>query len=523
MIKIYHNAKILDLTNKNRMNSVLVISGDTIVARGGEELIDQCPVGAKKTNMEGKFLLPSFTDAHIHLLNYAFALEHVNVETKTKAEALERVRERCANAKPGEWVIGNGWQHNDWGGWLPTRVELDAISPRNPVYLHGKSLHVGWANSLAISAAGVNQNTVDPENGRIVRDSHGVATGIFLESAMQILEKAIPAKSIDQSRQALNNAFKQLHKFGITSVHDFDYKLAFQTYQAMDVDDELGVRVVKSVPVDMLDHAVGLGLRSGFGSKKLRVGAVKLFMDGALGPRTAAMIQPYEGESDNTGILNMDTEEFVEIGKKAIGGGLSITAHAIGDMANHVLLDGFNTLNRLAEKENLGSFRHRIEHVQLLHNEDVPRLAALGITASMQPIHAISDMEAAEKFWGGRARYSYAWRSQLEQGAELIFGSDAPVESPNPFWGIYAATRREKLDAPGSGAWIPEETISLTQALKAYTEAPARAGYFDGVVGRLEPGYAADLITLDKNPFDLKPEELRDYLPEQVMFAGNWQ
>lgn len=523
MIQILRNANIIDLNDKNRKDSVLVLNGDTITARGGEELIDQFGVGVHCVNMEGKIILPTFTDAHIHLLNFAYALDHVNVETRTKSEALERVRERCAAVKPGEWVLGNGWQHNDWGGQLPTKHELDAVSPLNPVYLYGKSLHVGWANSLAIAAAGVSNQTADPENGRIVRDAHGAATGIFLESAMLIPQNAIPEKSVAESDEVLKRAFKELHKYGITSVHDFDYKLAFQTYQSMDAADELGVRITKSVPVELLDHAIGMGLRSGFGSKKLRIGAVKLFMDGALGPRTAAMVQPYEGDPGNTGILNMDTEGFVEVGKKAIRGGLSITAHAIGDMANHVLLDGFGTLNGIAKMEDLGGFRHRIEHVQLLHKDDVPRLAKLGVTASMQPIHAISDMEAADRYWGERARYSYAWRSQLREGAELIFGSDAPVESPNPFWGIYAAITREKLDKPGSGAWIPEETIGLNETLKAYIQTPSRAGYFDGIVGKLEAGFAADLMVLSKDPFELSAEQIRDLLPERVMFAGEWQ
>lgn len=521
-IQVLYNANIIDLSDKNRKDSVLVLIDDRIAARGDNTLLDQFGRDAVKQDMQGACLLPGFTDAHIHLYNYAFGLEMINVETRTKEEAVELVKKACETLKEGQWLIGIGWQHNEWGGKLPSRNDLDPVSPKNPVYLMGKSLHVGWVNSLGLKAAGVSTETPDPLNGRIVRDEHGLATGILLENAMQVIQNAIPEKTLDQARKALVKAFTELHKFGITSVHDFDYRSAFQAYQTMDLDNELRLRIVKSIPVEMLDYAAGLGLRSGFGSKNLKIGSVKLFMDGALGPRTAAMIQPYEGEPNNLGFLNLDVETLIEIGKKAIRSGLAITAHAIGDMANHVLLDGFESLNGTALDEGLGLFRHRIEHVQLLHPNDLNRLAELGIIASMQPIHAISDMDFADKYWAKRARFSYAWRTQLNAGAPLVFGSDAPVESPNPFWGLYASITRKKLNQPNSTSWYAEETLNLRESLLAYTEMASFAGYNEKNLGKLEPGFLADLIVLDKDPFELDPEALRDTLPQRVMFGGEW-
>lgn len=521
-IQILHNANIIDLRNKNRKDSVLVLNDDRIIARGNEVLIDQFGSNTIKHNMEGGTILPGFTDAHIHLTNYASGLDMVNVETQNKQEAISRVKMACNKLLPDEWLIGIGWQHNEWGGELPSKFDLDLVSPRNPVYLLGKSLHVGWANSLALAKAGINNDTSDPVNGKIVRDEHGSATGILLENAMQIIQAVIPDASLDQTRAVLQKAIHELHKFGITSVHDFDNRQAFQAYQAMDIANELDLRITKSIPVDLLDHAVGIGLRSGYGSNNLKIGAVKLFMDGALGPRTAAMLEPFEGEDGNRGILNMDVEALIEIGKKAIRSGLSITAHAIGDLANHILLDGFEVLNEVAIKENLGFFRHRIEHVQLLHPDDLNRLAKLGVIASMQPIHAISDMEFADKYWGKRARYSYAWKTQQNAGSKLVFGSDAPVESPNPFWGLYAAITRKKLDKPYSTSWYADEVLTLREAMIAYTESAAFAGHNDREMGKLEPGYLADLIVLNRDPLGLNPEEIRDTKPIRVMFGGNW-
>jgi len=277
------------------------------------------------------------------------------------------------------------------------------------------------------------------------------------------------------------------------------------------------------VPLDLLPHAHALGLRTGFGSQTLRIGSVKVFMDGALGPRTAAMLKPYLNEPENRGILNMDGEQFFEYGRQAADVGLSMTAHAIGDRAMHEILDGFEQLRGYERQHGLPALRHRIEHVQIVHPDDAGRLGKLGIIASMQPIHATSDMLAADKYWGERVDLAYAWRTQLDAGATLAFGSDAPVEAPNPFWGLHAAVTRRRPDGlPGPQGWHPEQNLTMREALEAYTVGAAYAAGREDQLGRLSPGHYADLIVLERNPFTCPPDELLGMQSAATMLGGEW-
>jgi predicted amidohydrolase YtcJ len=263
-------------------------------------------------------------------------------------------------------------------------------------------------------------------------------------------------------------------------------------------------------------------LRTGFGDEFLRIGNVKAFSDGALGPRTAAMLQPYEGEPENRGMLMLDAEEVFERGRLAAENGLAMAVHAIGDRANHEVLNAFAQLQSLPGIDR-GRLRHRIEHVQLIHPDDAGRLAQLGVIASMQPIHATSDMLMADRFWGKRAELSYAWRTQLQHGAVLAFGSDAPVESPNPFWGIHAAVTRQRADgSPDGGGWYPEQRLAVTEALQAYTIGAAYAANREHEQGRLSPGFLADLLVVNSDPFNCPPEELRTIRPLATMVGGEW-
>jgi predicted amidohydrolase YtcJ len=264
-------------------------------------------------------------------------------------------------------------------------------------------------------------------------------------------------------------------------------------------------------------------LRTGFGDDWLRIGGIKAFADGALGPQTAAMLQPYEGEPDNRGMLFLDGEELLEHGRQAAANGLSMAVHAIGDRANHEVLNAFEQLDAFSHSQGLPRLRHRIEHVQLVHPDDASRLAELGVIASMQPVHATSDMDMADRFWGARSRLAYAWRTQLQAGAVLAFGSDAPVESPNPFWGLHAAvTRRRANGAPGPAGWYPEQKLEIQQALLGFTAGPAYAAGIEDRAGRLAPGYFADLLLLEEDPFTCPPEQLHSMRPLATMVAGEW-
>jgi predicted amidohydrolase YtcJ len=400
---------------------------------------------------------------------------------------------------------------------------LDAAAPHNPTYLTAASLHAGWANSVALKAAGISAQTPDPPNGQIQRDAAGKPTGILFEAAMQLIAKAIPETSLEQDAEAISAAQRSLWSFGLTGVHDFDRIRSLRALQVLHERGDLKLRVLKNLPVESLDTITELGLRSGFGDDVLRIGAIKLFADGALGPRTAAMFEPYAGEPENRGMLFLDGEQIFELGQKAAQAGFPLTVHAIGDRANHEVLNAIEQLRAYERDRQLPARRHRIEHVQVLHPDDLMRLGRLGVIASMQPLHAPSDMEAAETYWGERTRTSYAWKAQLEASATLAFGSDAPVESPNPFRGLHAAVTRRRADgSPSDEGWHPEQRLTLQQALEAFTVGPAFAAGMESRLSELQPGFLADLILLEQDPFNLDPHDLQHIKPLATMLGGEW-
>lgn len=523
-MKLLYNANIRTFDSANPRAEAILIAGGRIIAVGDKSKLESLSHGkVDKQDMQGKTILPGLTDAHIHIQHYALGLSKVDCETKTKEECLRRVGERAKTLKPGEWVLGHGWQQNDWDGNFPTAEELDAVSPQNPVYLTAKSLHAAWANTSALKLANITDSTPDPKDGAIQRDTKSRATGILLETAMGLVSSAVPESSIPEVAEAIEKAQPILWRMGITGIHDFDRRESFMALQLLRVKNKLRLRVCKNIPVESVEQANDLGLRTGFGDEWLWLGSVKAFMDGALGPRTAAMIEPYEGEPHNKGILNMDGEELFEHCRKAADVGLSMTVHAIGDKANHEVLNAFEQLRNYETQNNLPRLRHRIEHVQVIHPDDAPRLAKLNVIASMQPIHATSDMHAADRYWGKRAKFSYAWRDQLNFGALLAFGSDAPVESPNPFLGIYAAVTRKRADASDSDpAWFPDQALTLSEAFSAYSLGAAYAANAEHRLGKLAENFHADLIVLDADPFEIPPKDLLTLNVNSVMINGDW-
>lgn len=523
-MRILHNAVIHTNQPGQLPASALVIDRGRVLAVGGAELLEQFGSRASREDMAGRVILPGLTDAHVHLQYYSLGLQKVDVETSTREECLRRVADRAQSLSPGTWILGHGWQQNDWGGEFGTAAELDGAAPNHPVYLTAKSLHAGWANTAALRLAGITANTLDPADGRILRDEAGNPTGVLLETAMELVQKALPPVSTNMVVDAIRAAQPVLWRMGLTGVHDFDRRDCFMALQILHQNGELGLRVTKTIPVELLPEAAAIGLRTGFGDDILRIGMVKVFMDGALGPRTAAMFQPYLNEPGNRGILNMDGEQLFEYARRAADGGLGMTVHAIGDLAVHEVLNAYQQLRDYETQNNLPHLRHRVEHVQVIHPQDVARLAAMNVIASMQPIHATSDMYAAEKYWGvDRARFSYAWRTQLQQGATLAFGSDAPVESPNPFLGLHAAVTRRRADGlPGPEGWFPQERLTLQEALAGFTIGAAFAAGMEDRLGQLAPGYYADLIVLGQDPFKMDGDQLHTLKPLATMLAGDW-
>jgi hypothetical protein len=503
--------------------ALLIDHGKVLLAGSNQEIFSASSEIKIKHDLGGYSVIPGLTDAHIHLEQYAFGLQKVDCETDTMEECLRRVAERAHHTPRGEWVLGHGWNQNNWTQGFGTAENLDSISANNPVYLTAKSLHAGWSNSYALRLANITSETSDPPGGQIGRDAHGKPNGILYESAMELVSRAIPEHSVEQTVNAIWVAQQSLWQVGITAAHDFDRRLCFQALQILHQRGELGIRVLKSIPLEDLPHAIGLGIRSGLGDDFLRIGSLKAFADGALGPRTAAMLQPYNGEPENRGMLLLDREDLAEHGRQAVEHGISLAVHAIGDRANHEVLDAFDQIRSYERQRNLTPARHRIEHVQLIHPQDVDRLARLSIVASMQPIHATSDMLMADRYWGERSNLAYAWRSQQKHGATLAFGSDAPVESPNPFWGLHAAVTRQRADGtPAPDGWYPAERLNLLEAIQAYTTGAAYTAGMEDRLGKLAPGYHADLIVLPSDPFKLELNQIRDLRPVSTMVAGTW-
>jgi predicted amidohydrolase YtcJ len=515
------NGKIYTLDARRPVVSALAIENGKVASWGEPDEIPSHLKG-RPYDLGGRTVWPGLTDAHLHLDYYSLGLQKIDCETSTRAECLRRVAERAAQTPEGEWVLGHGWNQNLWPEGFGSAALLDEVAPHHPVFLTAKSLHAAWANTAALRAAGLSGGTPDPVGGKLGRLPDGELDGILYEDAMGLVGGVAPEVGPARLAEAIEHAQAVLWRFGITGVHDFDRRRCFLALQDLRRRGRLGLRVLKSIPLDDLPHAHALGLSTGLGDDRLRIGHVKLFADGALGPQTAAMLQPYEGGMDGRGMLLMDAEEMFEHGRKAVEVGLPLAIHAIGDAANHEMLNGYQHL-RQYEQELTGQhrLRHRIEHVQLLHPDDAGRLAALDIVASMQPIHATSDMEMADRFWGSRSEYAYAPKLQLQQGARVAFGSDAPVESPNPWWGLHAAvTRRRRDGAPGPEGWYPEQRLSLQEALEGFTTGPAYLAGWEARVGKLAPGYYADLILLEQDPFEQDGMELWEILPSATMVEG---
>jgi predicted amidohydrolase YtcJ len=531
-MQILYNARIYTMDSRLSTASALAVDNGYIQAIGDQQaILSNYGESINQIDLGGRTVIPGLIDAHIHLQHYALSLQRVDCETETREECLQNVAAMVKSNSSEEWILGHGWNQNEWEDGFGNAEQLDEISSLKPVYLTAKSLHAAWVNSAALKQAGITAQTPDPPGGRIDRLENGSPSGILFETAMSLVSDAIPPTSTDFVAKAINNAQARLWRMGLTAVHDFDRRTCFIALQQLHKSRKLKLRVIKSIPIESLSLATELGLQTGFGDDMLRIGSIKAFADGALGPRTAAMLQPYEAEPENRGLLMLDAEDLYEQGMQAVKNGLSLAVHAIGDSANHEVLQAFTQLREYErqltsteENQELARpLRHRIEHVQIIHPDDLTRLANLGVIASMQPIHATSDYPTANKFWGDRSKYAYAWRSLLEAGTHLAFGSDAPVESPNPFWGLHAAISRKRADgSPGPDGWYPEQRLSLKSALQGFTTGAAYAAGMEKRQGQLRPGFLADLVVIDEDLFQVDPGEIKDITPLGTMVAGEW-
>jgi len=488
-------------------DSIAVQSG-RIVARGpSAALADWIGPATRIVEADGRTLTPGLCDAHIHLLQWARSLDEIGLlGASSRDEVATRLATAIAARPDRPVVVGRGWDANGWPG-PPDRASLDRVAPRTPVVLHSKDFHSVWVNGAALERCGIHAGTADPAGGRIVRDPAGVPTGLLLENAVRLVAPLLARNDAAADARLLREAVRRLHALGITSVHDFEGPFAHRLLRDLATGETPGLRVVMHLAHEGLEPARAIGLASGTGDDAFRIGAVKLFADGTLGSGTAAMLAPFEGTA-NTGMELLPKDDLTELVRRAFGAGLSVAVHAIGDRAVRNVLDAFE-----ASRERIAALAlpPRIEHLQLVDPADMARLAALGVGASMQPVHATEDAVMARAKWGTRIAHSYPWRTLLDHGARLAFGSDAPVESPDVALGLAAAVTRIAPDPAARGghsAFVPEQRVSLDEALSAYTEGAARLGGVWPRLGSLRPGSHADFALWSDDLHALPPERL---------------
>ncbi|MDQ7820563.1 MAG: amidohydrolase [Armatimonadota bacterium] len=524
-MKIFTGGRIYTLDPARPVAEALAVRDGRIVAVGASAELARAWAGAARVDLGGRTVLPGFVDSHIHLAGYGFSLTRVDLRAaRTPAEAVAQVAAVVARHPPGEWVLGRGWDKNVWpDGRLPTRADLDPVSPRHPVALGSKDGHLLWVNSLALRLAGVDRRSPDPPGGEIVRDHAGEPTGVLKERATDLVWRIIPPPDEQAVERAIAQAVAALHERGIVGVHAMagtdpaDGELTLRACRRLADAGRLRLRVWVALPLSVLDEAAETGLRTGVGDDWVRVGPVKIFADGTLGSQTASMLEPFDGQPDNTGIAVLDREELIDALGRAVEAGWWCAVHAIGDRAVRWTLDACEAHHDASRRRGA---RHRIEHAQLVHPDDVPRLAALGVVASMQPVHCPSDREVAERYWGRRCRWAYPWRSLREAGVVLAFGSDAPVEPPGVLEGLHAAVTRRRPGAPAEAAWHPEQALTLEEAVRAYTLGAAHATGEDRTRGALGPGRAADCVVLSDDPFAGTPDDLLRIRVVATVVAG---
>ena len=499
---------------------VLVVSDDgRVVATGDSALLADHP-DAVRIDGGGRTVLPGLIDAHGHVYSLGELQDDLNLTgSPSLAVALRSLDDYCRAHPYAKWIIGRGWNQVLWPvREFPRAKDIDAVVADRPVWLRRVDGHAGWANSTTLGIAGIDHDTPDPPGGRIVRDSTGAATGILVDKAMDLVEAHIPPPTKAEIRRRYRSAIATLVSLGLTGVHDAGITLEqAEVYLSMAADGELGMRVYAMLlGADETLDAIDKPLR-GLDADHLDIAAVKLFADGALGSRGAALLEPYSDDPENRGLPYWTKAELTPMVARANRLGFQVAVHAIGDRANRMVLDVYDEIQQGVPSP----LRNRIEHAQVIALEDIPRFAELGVIASMQPTHATSDMNMAEDRIGPeRIRGAYAWRRLLDAGAVIASGSDFPVESPNPFLGLYAAVTRQDREGRPAGGWYADQALSRAEALHSFTLAAAYAAHQEDRVGSLEPGKWADFIVIDRDYFSVPASEIDDIRVLETWIGG---
>jgi predicted amidohydrolase YtcJ len=507
------NARVVTMNEKQPTAQAIAIRADRIAWVGSNDEAKRLyPKAARTIDLHGATILPGIIDAHTHLIDLGQSLVRLNLkDAATEKEMVERVKQRVASAAPNEWILGWGWDEGKWASNYPSNRALSDVSPNNPVFLVGLHTFAAWANKRALELAGITRDTQDPENGKILRDEKtGEPTGILLNRAQALIEKHIPPMTLVQMKRAIQLAARECVRNGLTSVQEAKVTpIMIQAFRELVQEDRMPIRIYA-----MLDGAdknlVDEWLKRGpeiDPRHQLTVRSFKLFADGALGSRGAALLEPYTDAPQTKGVMTTPQSEVYSLTLRSLQHGFQVCTHAIGDAANRAVLDAYAQASH--DTPEARDPRLRIEHAQVLAPEDIPRFVKLGVIASMQPTHCTSDMPWAEKRLGPqRVKGEYAWRSVKDTGAHLPLSSDFPGETLNPFHGIYAAITRQDAEGNPPGGWYPEQRLTIDEALRGYTVEAAYAEFEGSAKGSIETGKLADLTVISKDITKLPPKEL---------------
>jgi predicted amidohydrolase YtcJ len=480
--------------------------------------------GVAPLDAGGRLIVPGFIDTHVHFVDGGFRLASVQLrDAKTRDEFVGRIKAFAATVPAGTWITGGDWDHSLWGGDLPRRDWIDAVTPAHPVWINRLDGHMSLANSAALKAAGVTGATKDIDGGEIVRATNGEPTGLLKDNAMSLVDRVVPPPSPEMRDRALAAAMTYVAERGVTSVHNMGTWDELAAFARARRANAMQTRIYAVVPLpdwERLRDVVAskeYGGGDGRGDEWVRVGGLKGFVDGSLGSHTAAFHEPFNDSPKDRGLLVNTRDDLYRWISGADKAGLQVMVHAIGDRANGLLLDIYQ---RVAGENGRRDRRFRIEHAQHLAARDIPRFAALDVIASMQPYHAIDDGRWAKKYIGERIKTTYAFRSLLDGGAKVSFGSDWFVAPPTPLEGIYAAVTRRTLDDKNPGGWVPAQKITVEEALRAYTQTAAFASFDERIKGTLVAGKLADFVMLERNIFEIPPEEIRNVRVAATFVGG---
>lgn len=511
--KVYQNGRIYTLDPARPVARAIALRHGRIIAVGTDEEVRAYVDHLTEVyDLEGRTVVPGFVDAHCHPAGLGFALENVPLQdTRSFEEVVQRARARLQKVKPGDWVLGRGWNQEHWAvKEFPTHHRLSEISPDNPVWFRRVDGHAGIANRKAMELAKITRDTPNPPGGEILRGADGEPTGVLIDNAMELIERVIPDPSVQQIKQRLLAAQEACLAFGQTELHDAGAGPdLLRAYAELAAEEKLKIRfyvMIGGSPEWILKYIRENSPQVGTDASRLTVRSIKMYLDGALGSRGAWLLEPYEDRPGHVGLPLVAPDSIRTVALEALKRGWQLCVHAIGDRANREVLNAFEAALREVP---VPDHRFRVEHAQITHPDDIRRFAGLGVIPSMQPTHATSDMWMAEKRLGRRRLTgAYAWRKFLDAGCRIAGGSDFPVESHNPLLGFYAAVTRQDAEGRPEGGWLSEERLTREEALRCFTVDACRASFEEKVKGVLRPGMYADFVVLSRDIMTCPPQEI---------------